>query len=174
MKNLILALGLLMFASVSVNAQACSKSAKKSCAATCAKKEAKTADASTKVASAMSEADLAAETNENIEVRECAVSGAKSYYEKSVCEKSGSVSWNQVEYNTEDKAFSRVASASDENEIMEVRDGDVKAVSDVKKACCSKGDDKKACCSAKEKAACSKDGDKKACCSSKKKADSSK
>ena len=161
MKKLILALSLIMFASVAINAQACAKTDKKACAKTCAKTADKTASADTKVASAMSEAQLAASTNENIEVRECPMSGKVSYYEKAVCEKSGSVSWSQVEYDAESKTFTRVASASAESELM--NSADDTPSTDVKKACSA--DCKKACCADKASAVNVKGGEKKACCS---------
>ncbi len=142
MKKVIMALCLLMFAGVAVNAQSCSKKSKKACKATCAKKKAmKTADAETKVLSAMADADVAAEADENIQIRECAVSGTKSYYEKSVCEKSGKVSWNQVEFDAENKVFTRVASASADSAMdapIEEADATVKKCTKAEKKACAK------------------------------------
>ena len=163
MKKIIVALCLLVFAGTSVNAQKCSKKSKKACAATCAKKKAamKTSETETKVLSAMAEADVAAEADENIQVRECAKSGAKSYYQKSVCSKSGKVAWNEVEFDKEKKEFTRVASASAENDVEKMVEDAIPSEAKTEKKTCSKAE-KKACaksgkkCSKKDAKACTK------------------
>lgn len=146
MKKLMFVFSLMLLAGMSANAQACTKSKAKGC---CAKKAAMTkADAQntdTRVASAMTEAEIAAEANENITVRTCAASGTKSYYEKSTCAASGTVSWNQVEFCSKSKKFTRVASASMEKSA--------EAAAPAKKQC-TKGD--KAKCTKGAKASCTK------------------
>ena len=122
------------------SAQECKKSSKSCCMS---KKTAALNDGeqSTKVASALMEADALASADENIEKRVCAHSGKVSYYEKSVCAVSGQTTWNEVEYNTDAKKFSRVASASMEK------------VDDMPKKACAgeaKAKDGKACCAKKE------------------------
>lgn len=133
--------------------KACCKKGEKTCAA---KKTAATTEASmTKVASAYMEADKIAEADESIEKRVCAQSGKTSYYKKSVCEKSGSVSWNEVEFDNDAKAFNVVmadgSAMADETKV---------GSASKEKACCSKGSKEK--CASKDKACCKK-GDKKEC-----------
>ena len=60
-----------------------------------------------------------------------------------------SVSWNEVEYNTAEKKFTRVASASMERNATT---GEVKTTG--AKACCKKDGDKKCCASDKGAKAC--------------------
>ncbi|NNF34701.1 MAG: hypothetical protein HKN68_11355 [Saprospiraceae bacterium] len=138
MKKLLFALCLFMMAGVSVQAQ---------CSKTCTKKATKTTSVSekadTKVAAAYMEADKIAEANENIERRECAVSGKVSYFEKATCATSGKISWEEVQYDTEKKSFTRVASA-----VMEKGAEAKKECSPEEKAKCA------AKCSAADKAKC--------------------
>ena len=144
---------------VAANAQKCTKKAGKKC---CAKKAAAAASAdtapATRVASAMTEADIAAKADENISVRTCSMSGTTSYYQKSVCDKSGAISYSEVKYDGEAKKFTQVASASMEREA----DAPVakKACTKGDKKCCKKGDkgDKK-CCKG-DKKTCSKKAEK--------------
>ena len=106
------------------------------------------AEKTTRVASAMTEADIAAESDENISTRVCEVSGKKAYYQKSVCEKSGAVAWDEVQFCDKSKKFTKVASASMEKDV---ETGEVKSEKASKKACskpCSKG--AKKACSAKK------------------------
>ena len=138
MKKILFALSFLMMVGVSANAQkaACSKSASAKC---CAKKKASTVDAETKttrVASAMTEADVAADADENIKTRVCEVSGTKAYYQKSVCEKSGTVSWDEVQFCDKSKKFTKVAAASMEKDV---ETGEVKTEAKAKTKACSKG-----------------------------------
>jgi hypothetical protein len=124
--------------SFGANAQACNKTASngKAC---CAKAGA------TKVASAVMEADAAVEASKgSITKRTCEVSGTASYFQKSVCSTSGSVSWDEVKYDASAKKFTKVASASME------KDANGKAVTT--QAC------------TKETKACSKTAGGKACC----------
>jgi len=154
MKKILIALSLFMMVGVAANAQKCTKGASKAC---CAKKGTATAakaDAQTKVAAAVTEAEIAAEGNENIMTRTCAESGSKSFYQKSVCEKSGSVSWNQVEFCDKSKKFTKVASASMEKNVEtgEVTTPAKKQCTKGDKKCCSKEEAKKCCASKKAKA----------------------
>ena len=153
MRKILFLFAFVLATGLTANAQ-CSKSAsaEKAC---CASKKTAGADAKacagSKVASASmeSEAEMAAAANENIQKRVCETSGKVSYYEKSVCEHSGSVSRNEVEYNTAQKKFTRVASASMERSATT---GEVKTTET--KACCKKDGDKKCCASDKGAKAC--------------------
>ena len=137
MKKILFALSFLMFVGVAANAQAQKACSKKANAKCCASKKAATTSVDTKttrVASAMTEADIAAEADENITARVCEVSGTKAYYQKSVCEKSGSVAWNEVQYCDKSKKFTKVAAASMEKDV---ETGEVKKMKAKKQ--CSKG-----------------------------------
>ena len=130
------------------NAQkACTKKAGAKC---CASKKTAAVDAkTTQVASALTEAaiteaDIAAEADVNISSRVCDISGAKAYYQKSVCAHSGSVAWEQVEFDGEAKKFTKVASASMEKDV---ETGEVKTMKAKKE--CKKGSSK-ACCAKKK------------------------
>ena len=141
MKKILFALSFLMMVGVAANAQkACTKKAGAKC---CASKKTAAVDAkTTQVASAMTEADIAAESDENISARVCEMSGSKAYYMKSVCEKSGSVAWDEVKFDGESKKFTKVASASMEKDVETGEVKEVKAKKECKKgakaACCSK------------------------------------
>ncbi len=130
----------------------CKKGAKKACCKKGAKgsctKNAKT----TSVKSSMTEAEIAAQNDENIEVRICEKSGKKSFYRKNVCPNSGKVSYEEVSYCTKSKKFTKVASAEME--------ADVAPVKMAKKGSCSKDGAKKACCKKGAKKACCKKGAK--------------
>ncbi len=157
MKKLMFVFSFLLMVGMTANAQ--STGAKKSCSKTCTKgqkkscsKSAKTAtraDGLTKVAAQMTEAEIAAEADQNIEKRVCSDSGTTSFYEKSVCAMSGSVSWSKVEYSADDKKFTQVAAASMER--------DTETPANAKK-CCKKGT--KSC---DKGAKTCKKGDKKSC-----------
>jgi hypothetical protein len=113
MKKLLFFMSFFLFVGLSAQAQSCLK--------TCTKAKTTTTDASkkasdTKVAAAYMEADKIASTDENIEKRECAVSGTVSYFEKSKCPVSGKVTWEEVEFDSEAKKFTKVASASMEKD----------------------------------------------------------
>lgn len=141
MKNLILLFSFVLVGALSANAQSCSKAAAgKAC---CASKKAATTSASVST-----EADLAAEADGNITKRTCEVSGTTSYYKKSVCEHSGSVSWEEVQYDSTTKSFTKVASAS-----MEKDAETGKVMKNEGKACC-KGDKSKSCSAKNSKKAC--------------------
>ncbi|MBT8231058.1 MAG: hypothetical protein HKO66_09705 [Saprospiraceae bacterium] len=129
-------------------------SAKKSCAKTCAKTctKSKTAsvDASeTKVASAMSAADLVADKDENIEKRVCDITGSVAYFQKAVCAKSGSVKMTEVQFDENSNSFVNVSprdvmSAEKEAKVVKASETTTKSA---KKACCAS---KKASCKKKE------------------------
>lgn len=141
MKNLVLLFSFVIIGAFSANAQSCSKAtAGKACCAS--KKASGTASASTS-----SEADFAAEVDGNITKRTCEISGTTAYYQKAVSE-NGNISWDEVQYDTNSKKFTKVAAASMEKDAVsgEVlkKDG---------KACC-KGDKAKSCSASKSKKAC--------------------
>ena len=112
MKKFLFILSIVMMAGSYASAQSsksCAKKCTKAEKAACAKMK---ADAETKVASAYMEADKIADADENIKKRVCSVSGSVSYFEKSQCATSGKVSWAEVKFDEDKKAFTRVASAS--------------------------------------------------------------
>jgi len=121
MKKLLFVFSFFLMAGMTLTAQTTAKkSCSKSCAKTCTKSTAKASastTAGTQVASQMTEAEIAAEGIEDIKVKECSVSGSKSFYQKSVCAASGNVSWDQVEYCTKSKKFTKVAAASMERDV---------------------------------------------------------
>ncbi len=132
---------------------ACAASGKK-CAkgkACCASKASASTDATTVVMSAEAVATLAKEaaaSDTSIEVRECAMSGAVAYYQKSECATSGKVSMNEVKYCTKSNAFVNASPSAEmgnhESIVVKMTDtveGTEKSTG-AKKACC-KG--KKAC-----------------------------
>lgn len=147
--------------SLSVNAQACQKAS--TGAACCAKKSAAaaattdatstaavTADANT---AEVSEAEMAASTDVSIQKRVSPETGDVSFYQKSVCEVSHKVSWDEVKYDGSTKKFTKVASASMEKDPQT---GEVK-----KTEACSKVGGSAACCSKdKAKTCCAKKGTK--------------
>ena len=142
MKKILFALSFLMMVGTAASAQkACTKKAGAKCCAS--KKTAAVDTKTTRVASAMTEADVIAESDENIATRVCEVSGSKAYYQKSVCEKSGTVAWEEVKFDDNSKKFTKVASASMEKDV---ETGAVKATA---KKECAKGA-KAACCSKKK------------------------
>lgn len=120
--------------------KACCKG-KKACTKTAAVE--KSAQSSV-VASAIAEAELAANADETVEKRVCSESGSVSFHQKNICEKSGSVSYSQVNYDPSSKTFVKAAemeASTIEAGIRPLGDAPMPAV---KK--CSKG----------EKAACAK------------------
>lgn len=143
MKKILFALSFLMMVGVAANAQkACTKKEGAKCCAS--KKTAAVDSKTTQVAAAITEADIAAEADENISTRVCEVSGTKAYYQKSVCEKSGAVAWDEVKFDDQAKKFTKVASASMEKDV---ETGEVKTAEAKKE--CSKGSSK-ACCAKKK------------------------
>lgn len=129
----------------------CSKSqAFKSCSKTCSKgATSATSSTDSKVLSASAAADIAASQDETIERKECAYSGTVSYYKKSVCEKSGKVSKEQVKYCSDAQAF---VNASPSNVMSDTQAKAIKtadtvdgAVQETAKAA------KKKCCKGKKK-----------------------
>ncbi len=141
MKKFMFVFTLLVFAGFSVNAQSCSKSAKKGCCKAKAAAAAK-ADASTDTAVAsayMEAAEMAAEADESIMKRVCAKSGSVGFYKKNVCSKSGKISYDEVNYDADQKTFVNVSPSEVQSAMME---GEVINVSEEapvsKKACAGK------------------------------------
>ena len=139
------------------SAQSCSKS-KAACAAKKASAEASTANINVdeaSVLSALAAADILAESDENIVRKECPLSGSISYYQKNVCEKSGKVSMDEVQYDSEANAFvnlspSEVLSDQEAKVIKtaDTVDGKVQSAGKSKKKACCAG--KKAACGSKK------------------------
>lgn len=106
------------------------------------------------VLSASAQAELAASKDENIQRKECAMSGNVSYFQKSVCSKSGKVSMNEVKYCTKSNAFVNASPSEVMNEAQakaiktaDTVDGEVQtAKKGAKKKCCA---GKKKCSSKK-------------------------
>ncbi len=146
MKKILFSLVIFLGFGISAQAQkACCKKGDSATAKECATKTDKT----TKVASYYMEADKLAEADPAIQKRVCADTGAIGYFHKSKCEKSGKITFEEVEFNTDKKEFTRVASASMEKEI-EVEAAKVDAINAKSTTA------KKACCSDKSKAECKK------------------
>ncbi len=153
MKHLILFFSFVLFAVTSSNAQSCSKAAAgKAC---CAAKKSASASASTdnavQIASMTNvEADAAvAASNGAITKRTCEMSGTTTYFEKSVCAHSGKVSWEEVQYDANKKAFTKVASASMEKDENGAKVETKSCAGKMEgKACCKK-DGAKSCAAQK-------------------------
>jgi hypothetical protein len=142
MKHLVL---FLFFGLISFSASAqCTKDASAGKACCAAKKAtASTGTSTTQVASVLMEADAAvAASNGTVTKRTCETSGTASYYQKSTCSHSGTVTWEEVKYDATTKKFTKVASASME------KDANGKAVDT--KTSCSKAASGKACCATKK------------------------
>ena len=140
MKNLFFLFSFILVASFSANAQACSKSASTGKACCAAKKSASVSmtGEATKVASVVMEADAAmTASNGAVTKRTCEISGATSYYQKAECSTSGKISWEEVQYDSSKKSFTKVASAS-----MEKDENGVKVET---KACAGKSEGKSCC-----------------------------
>ena len=141
-----------VFAAGMVSAQTCTKAEKAACkkaGKTCVK-TASTADSETKVASAMTVADIAAESDESIVRKVCDYSGSVSYYKKNVCEKSGKVSMAEVSYDEEAEAFVNVSP----KDVMS--DQEAKVVKASEETVTKTKVKKKACCAGKKAKSCSK------------------
>lgn len=154
MKQLLFLFSFVLFASFSVNAQNCSKSAKagKSC---CMSKKSAEANANSDVEGMASLPEIEAEaeaamlaSNGNIVKKTCEMSGATKYYEKASAN-SGEENWNEVKYCSDKKAFTEVASA-----YMEKDDAGNKVEA---KACAGeKTSEGKDCSKSKAKSCCKK------------------
>ncbi|MBT8230212.1 MAG: hypothetical protein KJO50_08125, partial [Bacteroidia bacterium] len=129
----------------------CDKSCEKACCSKASASAAADAEAETKVASALSEADVVAEGDENIIRKVCDYSGSVSYYKKEVCEKSGKVSMAEVQFDDESKSFVNVSpeDAMADKEAKVVKAAATSGTKAKKKACCA-GKSKKSCAKGKE------------------------
>lgn len=135
--------------------KACCKG-KKACTKT-ASAQVQSLDGTTVVASALAEAELAAEQNENIEKRVCSQSGKVSFHEKSVCSQSGKVSYSAVNFDGASKTFVKAASMEAGTQPM-IKSLDEAPTPVSAKTSCTKAE-KAACakkCTKAEKAACAK------------------
>ncbi len=161
MKKL-LVLSVFVFAAGMVSAQKCTKADK----AKCLKKseasvEATSTDSETRVASALSIADIAAKSDENIVRKVCDYSGTVSYYKKHTCDVSGKVSMDEVSYDEESSSFVNVSPKDviSDKDAKVVKASSETKVKSSKKACCAGKDGKacsKACCAGKSAKSCSK------------------
>ncbi len=117
MKQLLFLFSFVLLASFSANAQSCSKSAAagKSC---CMSKKAAATSSDSDVKSMASNTDIEAEAEAamaaskgNIVKKTCQVSGTTKYYGKVKSLNTQEESWNEVQYDSDKKAFTEVASA---------------------------------------------------------------
>lgn len=107
MKKLILFLVFFAATSLTLEAQKnCSKADKAKCAAMCLK--AKTAK-SAAVKASLVEAIVVAESDNSIEKNVCSKSGLVSFSKKGICPHSGKVTFQEVEYDSENKSFVNVS-----------------------------------------------------------------
>jgi hypothetical protein len=164
MKKILLFAAFLMMAGVAVNAQS---DAKKSCDKPCTHSEkASSVEVSTDASTAL----MAANKDENIEVKTCEDSGTVSFYRKDVCAQSGKVSYTEVEYQEADGTFA--VKASNEEKVNTAPAVKKSSCSPSAKASCgSKASGDKGCCSSKATKASLKKG---SCCSGSKSTCSSK
>ena len=109
----------------------------------CASKAKASASADTKVASAMSAADIAAEKDENIEKKVCDMTGSVSYFQKTVGD-AGTVQMTEVTFDEENSTFISTAEAN----TTSVKTAEKSAEIGEKKACAKTG---KSCCASKKK-----------------------
>ncbi len=142
MKKLLLLCSFVLVAGM-MSAQSTKKSCSKKCAKTCSKAKAQAAveDDATKVASALSAADIAAEADESISKKVCSVSGSTSYYKESTCAKSGKISLAEVTYDEESNTFVSAAEVGAEAAPMEATATEGAAKKSCSKKCsktCSK------------------------------------
>jgi len=148
MKQLLLLCAFVLTAGIATAQDA---GAKKSCSKTCAKKctnakASASTDSETKVASALSAADIAAEQDESIQKKVCDITGSVAYFQKSVCAKSGSVKMTEVHYDETANSFVNVSPRdvmSAEKEGTAVKAASVTSDAKAKTKACCKG--KKAC-----------------------------
>ena len=148
MKKVLILFAFVFTAGIVSAQKTCTKAEKAACAKAgkkCVKSTASAHDGETKVASALSVAELAADNDETIEKKVCEYTGNVSFYKKNVCEKSGKVSMTEVQYDEEAAAFVNVSP----------KDTDVKSAEVVKTSAETKVSKKKACCKGKTKS-CSK------------------
>ena len=113
---------------------------------------------------AVDEAAKAAAADENIVAKVCPHSGTTTYYQKSVCEKTGNVKMTKVVFDANSGSF--VAAEAAGKSCAGDKAG-AKGCSKGGAKSCSKGGDKKACCKGgAKKGACCKGGAKKGCAKS--------
>lgn len=131
----------------------CTKAESAKC---CAKK----ASASTAISADNTQVLGVAMKRQNVTKRQCAETGAVSYFQKEVCEKSGKVSYNEVEFDAEQNQFVNKSP----NDIGDANQGNVYKMANTEAANTADVKTKKACSK--------KEGVK--CCASKKKAEGTK
>jgi hypothetical protein len=146
MKQLLLLCAFVLTAGIATAQDAgAKKSCSKTCAKTCEKSKASAStDSQTKVASALSAADIVAEQDESIQKKVCDITGSVAYFQKSVCEKSGSVKMTEVHFDEAANSFVNVP----QGEMMSAgKEGT--AVKAASKSSDAKGQTK-ACCAGKK------------------------
>jgi hypothetical protein len=151
MKKILFTLVVALFASFSMMAQETTKKCTKGEAAKCCAsktasvKTASTADLTLVMASSMK--------RQNVSKRECATSGAVSYFQKNVCSTSGKISYQEVEFDVEQRQFVNVSpndiGDANQAEVIKVVNMEEAAAQGeaVKKASCSKKAGSAKCCS---------------------------
>lgn len=155
MKKLIFTLAVAMFATLSLSAQETAKKCTKAEASKCCAK--KTAQAESSVSADFSEAMAYSMKDQNVSKRECAETGAVSYFQKNVCETSGKISYQEVEFDTAKRQFVNKSpndiGDANQADVIKVVNMDKTADTSAKttKASCSKTSSGAKCCSAKNK-----------------------
>lgn len=117
--------------------------AQKACAKSCAKKCSKTSMTANTNTVNDDVVAKAASLDQNIERRQCADTGAVCYYRKDVCEKSGKVSFAEVNFDAATSKFVNISPAKGGETMNMAKEGQMtskgKACSPSAKAgCCSK------------------------------------
>jgi len=147
MKKVLFFAAFLLFAGMTVSAQSSSKS----CSKTCTHSES-AKSVSSDVSTDSNQAVVAADNDESIEVRTCEHTGNLSFYKKDVSEKSGNVSYTEVEYQEGNGEFAVLVKNDEVKSTPKAK----KFRPSTKKSSCSSAKNKKGCCSSKSgKKSCS-------------------
>lgn len=163
MKKVVLFAAFVLLGGIGINAQSDAKSCNKPCS--------HSEKASAEVSSDASKALMAANNDENIEVKTCEESGKVSFYRKDVCENSGKVSFTEVEYQEGNGSFAVKASNDEKMNEAPAKKSDASCSSKSAKSSCSSTSAKSGCCSSKASTASAKSSK---CCSGSKSTCSSK
>lgn len=121
MKKIVFVLSMMIFGSMSLMAQEATKAKEctKGAAAKCCASKAKTASTASVDTKVLSAALSLAETDATITKRVCAESGSTAFYKKAVCETSGKISYNEVQYDEAKMQFVNVSP----NDIGDANEG---------------------------------------------------
>ncbi len=148
MKKVLFVLAFAIFGTVGLMAQNEVKKCTKSESAKCCASKKASATAAENISVDMTKVMAVSMKRQNVTKRQCAETGAVSYFQKEVCEKSGKVSYNEVQFDAESRQFVNVSP----NDIGDANTGEVIKVLNVEKA--AEGETAKKACSKKESAKC--------------------